>query len=347
MENLTTGYVNISNTTVDIASSSQPMWQVNFHLIAYPISALLAILLNCANLVTVPQVSNCFGENTKLCLMCLAVVDLFTGLICSTSGVLFVLVPIPQSVYYTILILCTAFVWQSMLILTLASVDRYIAVTQPLQYFVLASRKRMIVALTAVVIFPLILSAVSYLQSILRGICPPFATFCISGSITPSHVVYNIIPFTAVVITTFVNVRLVSIARRHALQIAALEAAVNSGNVALPLPTSAGMKGLKTVLAVTCVFYLAWLPSTIINILSPIPRINVPIALSLIVRYAITSNSWWNACVYWIMNKSYRNVLLKMLPFRFGTCIRSCDATAQSPLHNQVHVAYIPPRSER
>ncbi|XP_001200974.3 probable G-protein coupled receptor 21 [Strongylocentrotus purpuratus] len=227
-----------------------------------------------------------------------------------------------------------------MLILTLASGDRYVAVTRPLRYFTLASRKRMIGALTAVIIVPLFLSAGSYLQSVLTGVCNPFTSICLS-LINPSHIIYNILPFTAVVITTFMNARLVCISRRHARQIAAQEAVVNAGNIALPLPSAAGTKGLKTILVVTGVFYLAWLPGTIITFLIPIPSINVPLVLIIFVRYAITSNSWWNACVYCIMNKSYRNVLFKMLRKYVGACIRPRD-----DVHENVPVyqlPYVPP----
>ena len=247
----------------------------NFFVIGYSLNAVLCILLNIINIITVPRVKNCFGENTKICLMFLSVVDLFTGLLCSTAGVLFVYLPISKSVGDTIVILCTTFVWQSMWILTLASVDRYIAVTRPLQYYSLASRKRMVCALIAVMILALLNSGGSYLQSELTGVCHPYGTTCPS-IIKPSFIIYNFIPFTAVVVTTLVNVRLVLIARRHGRQIAALEAAVNAGNIALPPPCGAGMKGLKTVLVITTVFYLAWLPSTIINFLSPIPGIQIP-----------------------------------------------------------------------
>eukprot|EP00057_Strongylocentrotus_purpuratus_P012682 XP_011667156.1 PREDICTED: trace amine-associated receptor 1-like [Strongylocentrotus purpuratus] len=179
----------------------------------------------------------------------------------------------------------------------------------------------MVCVLIAVMILALLNSGGSYLQSELTGVCHPYGTTCPS-IIKPSFIIYNFIPFTAVLVTTIVNGRLVLIARRHARQIAAVEAAVNAGNIALPPPCGAGMKGLKTVLVITTVFYLAWLPSTIINFLSPIPGIQIPPILILFVRYAITSNSWWNAFVYWIMNKSYRNVLINLLRQQIG-CKRS------------------------
>ena len=118
--------------------------------IAYSINTLLVVVLNLINIIILPQVKQCFGENTKLCLLTLAVVDFLTGLICSSSGVIFVYVPMIKVVKIPLIISCTAFVWMSMLILTVASVDRYIAVTRPFQYPSLVSRKRMILALVFV-----------------------------------------------------------------------------------------------------------------------------------------------------------------------------------------------------
>nr|XP_054767509.1 probable G-protein coupled receptor 21 [Lytechinus pictus] len=284
----------------------------DFILYGYSISAILSILLNCISIITIPRVKDCFGENTKLCLMFLAVTDLVTGLLCSTSGVIFVYVPVTKGVADTIVVLCTAFVWQSMWILTLASVDRYIAVTRPLQYHSIVTRKMMIIALTTVMILALLNSGGSYLQSVLTGECHPFGNICLS-LIKPSFIIYALIPLTALIVTTYVNVRLVLISHSHARQIAALEAAVNAGNIAPPPPRRAGMKGLKTVLVITCMFYLAWIPGTIVSFINPIPAITVPPVITLIMRYAITSNSWWNACVYFFMNKSYRRLVFKII----------------------------------
>nr|XP_054767510.1 beta-2 adrenergic receptor-like [Lytechinus pictus] len=210
-----------------------------------------------------------------------------------------------------------SFVWQSMWILTLASVDRYIAVTRPLQYHSLMSRKKMVYSLVTVMILALLNSGGSYLQSALTGVCHPYGNECVS-IMKPDFIVYSFIPFTALVVTTSVNVRLVLISRRHARQIAALEATVNAGNIALPPPSGAGLKGLKTVLVITIVFYIAWIPKTVLNFLSPIPGIHVPPVLIIFWRYAIISNSWWNAVVYWIMNKSYRNVLIGLVRRQFA-----------------------------
>lgn len=279
--------------------------------IAYSISTLLIVVFNLINIIVIPQVKECFGENTKLCLLTLAVVDFSTGLICSSSGVIFVYVPLVEGVRMPLIVSCTAFVWMSMLILTVASVDRYIAVTRPFQYQVLMSRKRLVSALVFVTTISLTNSVASYTYSLLRNECHPFSGVC--PSIKPIFAVYNILPVVAVIVTTYVNIRLVIIARRHERQIAVLEAAVHAGDVALPPPSGAGLRGLKTVLVLTAAFYIAWLPGMIVNFLAPICSIPVHPYVTLVQRYVIICNSWWNAAVYWFLNKPYRITLIKTL----------------------------------
>ena len=299
--------------------------------IAYSISTLLIVVLNLINMIIIPQVNQCFGENTKLCLLTLTVVDFLTGLICSSSGVIFVYVPIIEAVRIPIVFSCTAFVWMSMLILTVASVDRFIAVTRPFQYHILVSRQRMIFALVFVAVIALANSGASSLHSNLRHECHPFAGIC--KSIKPSFVVYSILPFAAVIVTTYVNTRLVIIARRHERQIAALEAAVHAGRVALPPPSGAGLKGLSTVLVLTAAFYTAWLPNTIANFVAPIYSIRIPPYGTLVLRYIIICNSWWNATVYWVLNKPYRTTcvqILRRLCWRPNNRIGPAEDTGQT-----------------
>ena len=93
------------------------------------------------------------------------------------------------------------------------------------------------------------------------------------------------------IVTTYVNTRLVIIARRHERQIAALEVAVHAGRVALPPPSGAGLKGLSTVLVLTAAFYIAWLPGIIVSFVGPIYGIRIPPYVTLVLRYIIICNS--------------------------------------------------------
>ncbi|XP_071476282.1 beta-1 adrenergic receptor-like [Diadema antillarum] len=275
----------------------------------YTISTFLAIVGNVINLAVVPKLRNQFSANTKLLFVVLAVIDLLVGVICSSSGITFIVFDLPEILALLITWTCSAFVWSSMWILTIASIDRYIAVTRPLRYHTLFPRRRCAVAIASIVCISFINFGGGLLYSRISGECLPFAGICTSA-IHPSFAVYYILPFGAVIITTYANARLLMIAQRQRRRIAVISAMnrIMEGPMSDP-----GLKGLKTIVTVTLAFYVAWLPGTLASLIPTMLEVQVPPEVTLTVRYLIICNSWWNAIIYWIISPSYRRVALRLL----------------------------------
>ena len=307
---------------------------VRFHLVAYSISTVLCIVLNALNLAVVPRASNCFSENTRLCLFALSVVDLLTGVICSSAGIAFVLVRVPPALSLTVVYLCTVFVWQSMMILTLASLDRYVAVTRPLRYMQLFTHRKMIGALVVTFLATLANVGGGFLQSYVSGDCNPLINgYC--TTFKPSFASYNVLPFVAVIVSLFVNVRLFLIGLHHDRQIAMQAEAVRVNGIVPGPPRMVGIRGLKTILVLTASFYIVWLPSSITAFVPYIFNVRAPFIWTLVIRYMITCNSWFNVVVYLLMHKTYRAILRSVLIRLFPFCRSSrvnllCDNTRQN-----------------
>ena len=298
----------VSNSSI---AANQFNYPVKFHVAAYSICSLFSIFFNLINLIVIPQATQCFSDNTRLCFMFLSVIDLFTGIICSGTGVIFVFVQEPLWFRYAVNFVCTLFVTQSLLILFLASIDRYVAITVPLRYTTFFSSTKMAVALATSVALNLANSLGNLIQSQITGECHPFSRMC-SAKVKPSYAVYHVLPFSAALISISINIRMILIAHRHARQIAAQREAVLAGrNHQVEPQRHIGLRGLKSVLVVCVSFYAVWLPANITSFVGPVFGASGSAYFLLVLRYAILCNSWWNPVVYLILNQTFRTIVMK------------------------------------
>ncbi|XP_072179831.1 trace amine-associated receptor 6-like [Diadema setosum] len=312
-------FVSSTSATAENPEYLSVQWTISvISICVYSISTILAILGNVTNLIIVPKLKNQFSENTKLSFIVLAVTDLLVGLICASSGVTFSVLDLPEGLRLVITWACTAFVWTSMWVLTIASVDRYIAVTRPLRYHALFPRRRFAIMIFSIVVISFVNSGACLLHTRLSGECYPFSGICAS-TVAPSFAVYYFLPVSAECITTYVNVRLLLIARRHRRQIASRgQVAVSTAAAAEGGVPPSGLKGLKTIFVVTVAFYIAWLPSSFTSIFHLVLEVRISPILTIIIRYLIICNSWWNAIIYWIISPSYRRVAIRLLRQMIG-----------------------------
>lgn len=272
----------------------------------YSISTALILLFNAFNLLVVPRVSD-WSENTKLALLAITIVDLLTGLVCSSSGIIFHFIPRPEF-RAMIAIVCPALTWQSMWILTLTCIDRFVAVSRPLRYHTILPRRRFLTAIIIAASVALLNSSVSFIHSKVAGVCHPYSGVCASG-IRPSFVIYTVFPICGVLLTIYTNARLLWIIRKHRRQIAMQHHAVN----ALQNQPTSSTKGLKTILFITAAFYTSWIPSTLTSLISAGITQQVPPYTTIALRYLIICQSWWNAVIYWFINPPYRRVAMNVL----------------------------------
>ncbi|XP_041478092.1 probable G-protein coupled receptor 21 [Lytechinus variegatus] len=195
-----------------------------------------------------------------------------------------------------------------MWILTLSCIDRFIAVSRPLRYYVILPRRRFKILIMIITLVAILNSITSFTHSKVEGVCNPYAGVCSSG-IRPTFVIYTVFPICGVVLTIYSNVCLLWITRKHRRQIAAQRQSVNVGNSSDTPPTSS-TKGVKTVLIITAAFYISWIPSTIFGFSSAITMQQVSPYTTIALRYLIICQSWWNAVIYWFIKPPYRRVLI-------------------------------------
>ncbi|XP_022086571.1 beta-4C adrenergic receptor-like [Acanthaster planci] len=267
-----------------------------------------------------------FAEMTKIFATSLALADLCVGVLVSFSVV-------PSAVgrwlYGDVMcriigVMGTSFAMISVLSLLCVSADRYTAVTRPLRYYGLVTRRRAAVALA--VAWLSTIGANTYLavksnfiiyDEVLciclpewgnQEILPYLVTVCAIWIAVPS------------VVTVSIYVQLFRISRRHARQIAAQAAPAIQG------PRSADMRAIRTMFVVTGAFNLAYMPFLFCNIYLNISNDDLPGALKFTSMWLALSNSWWNFFIYLATSKNFRKTAFKLL------CLKCpCVLTARNP----------------
>ena len=158
---------------------------------------------------------------------------------------------------------------------------------------------------------------------------------CASTS-QPIFAIYSVLIVCGIVLTIYTNARLLWITRKHRRQIAMQHQAVNahqSGHIPDDQPTSS-LKGVKTILIITAALFTSWIPSTLSTALSSLLSKPVPPYTTLALRYLVVCQSWWNAVIYWIINPSYRLVVMNILRRMVGMDIQpQGDRSTHQPSH--------------
>lgn len=72
-------------------------------------------------------------------------------------------------------------------------------------------------------------------------------------------------------------------------------------------------KGLRTVLVMVIAYYLAWMPMLVDVCLNIIYNTKTEASFEFVTIFMAYSNSWWNALVYLLMNRTYRRAAYKII----------------------------------
>ena len=208
----------------------------------------------------------------------------------------------------------------SLYLLGIINVDRSVMISNPLRYNRIMTRRTTIITLIVITVLPpsLIVFILQIKPWPLRDIS---LVFCnghrgdLSGDILERMSLYLVIYLIPPVTVTVANVLILRIALKTALRDRTLQDMLKRGR-RVPMATSpeeAGQinrenqpgrfKCFRTVLLLTCMTYLSWLPVMLVFstsehrgwafIVANIPTI---------------CNSWWNSILYAITNKEYRRL---------------------------------------
>ena len=118
-----------------------------------------------------------------------------------------------------------------------------------------------------------------------------------------------------------VNARLSLIARRHHLQIQALQIGHNGDGVGPNnLPGQKVIKSVRVLLTIVMVLLISWTPIMILNVLSVNRSISsrIPSIIKELCMWLFYSNSFMNCLVYVAKSPDFRKALRKVLTSRLG-----------------------------
>ncbi|XP_072165984.1 probable G-protein coupled receptor 21 [Diadema setosum] len=295
--------------TADSCSPSLP-----FSLL-FVVCGLVTIFSNVVNLLALNFAQHCFSENTRLCFQAVAVIDFFVGLFCCTfHSIRFSGLSIATTRAFSItgVIFCSTLFNQSVMILACVSVDRYLAITRPLRYHTIVTRRRMIALILCGVLIGTINSASSLAHKILANVKDlKFASVEIAHN--PVLIVYFALIVISAGVTTFCNIVLVKLARRHRRRIFAQTAAHGKTSNALPpVQQPRSNKDVRTVLAVTGAFYVTWGAQVSVNFVSAVTGVEIHCIVRNVLLILVISNSFWNALIYLLINSTFRRTVILM-----------------------------------
>lgn len=349
--------LNVSVTMSSFSSSDDPGGDeavaINraLRLILVEITGALCIVLNSLNISVLSKAPQCFGESTTLLFITLGVVDLCTGVIIMVSEALYVLTNIPDTSHifcaliYPVLVL---FGILSAMLLACLSFDKLIAITRPLRYSQIVTKRRVTILVVIVVLISG-MNMVGFWVIILRSSTDIMyfheqSLYCRMRlesnegtrvkAITILQTFGFICMFLPLIIVTFVNCRLLVIVyhqkqrltrrdqrnngiRSHVrfalINLKALRRHPESRDNHTRQRRRSHYKGLRTVLVMVIAYYLAWMPLLIDISINIILNTATSATLEFVTFFMAYSNSWWNALVYLFMNSTYRTAAYRII----------------------------------
>ncbi|XP_071792125.1 beta-4C adrenergic receptor-like [Asterias amurensis] len=280
-------------------------------------NGLAIVIANTLNIVVVGR-ARIGSEPARVFIVSLALADILVGALAFTStlpsgydGFPFsdALCRITGSVFAVGLLLSVFF-------LVNISVDRFVAITIPLRYEALITRKR---AFITVCVAWVAISGISLVTTLLTDVMKynRATFFCEPSFEDPSFPLSLFIVImwwimNGSLIMMMINGHLFRVAHRHSKIIASqgLAAVVESNKRQRQQRWSrvarTDMKALRMCLAVTLAFNCAWIPTLCLDFYKFIRKENAAPAVEFAVTWLSLSNSWWNFLIYSCLNKQFR-----------------------------------------
>ncbi|XP_072028052.1 beta-1 adrenergic receptor-like [Amphiura filiformis] len=283
-----------------------------FRITIVSVNAVLIIAGNILNLIVLPRLKNT-NETTKVYLLSLAIVDLTTGLQTSVFGVGTAIAAKwifgrTMCVVIGVLIISTG--GTSFIVLCLMSADRYVAITKPLQYSQLTSRKRAIMLIcTCLIPYPVNIYFLSTINDLFDNVTySPGKGQCLVDFGNPEIAALSISELSIfilcpIVVFALVYLRILLIAWKAAKNI---DSQTPSGQQRGRIFSRSEWRATRTTLLITCAFSLAWLPFPITGIWEASTGARLTPTAAFLVTLLPAFNAWWNVVIYSVMNREYR-----------------------------------------
>ncbi len=280
------------------------------------LNSLLIIPGNIINILVLSKLQN-ITRTTRLLLVCLAVVDLSTGIV---NAIFSLPSAITQRwIFGDFLCKCIGLAYpitcdSSLVFITLITIDRFVAITKPLHYNRIMTMKRV---LSFMVFFSVVISCCLY---ILCSVNDPFDNIrfmpdtaacmiyfahpCVSTKTIICFCFFVLLPFSIIFV---LYVHILRIAYRAAREVQNLNPTRGDQKARVKTFSRQEWKATKTTLVVTGAFSSAWLPlliSTIYSAAVGVQRLEPGVEFFVVILP--TMNSWWNFFIYSVMNRQFR-----------------------------------------
>ncbi|XP_071803679.1 octopamine receptor beta-1R-like [Asterias amurensis] len=289
------------------------------------IDFILTLFGNILTIIVTRKVEE-FSDSTKIFITSLAVADLGVTVVAVTSftAEVYGRWPFPEWICQVSFLSFYIFTAVSVIMIVIMTVDRLVAVVKPLRHSLILTKRRSIVAAVCVW-FCCILSASSttFLNTVEYNEC---SAICWTKGRSIAQTIASVMLFyiTPLICILIMNIRLLMIARRHALHFRRVRVAASLPNTAdqpkHPPPRNVRGKAVGVISLVTLAFALSWsvyqvcLVHSAFSDGSPFPE-----SVEFVAVWLGLTNSWWNVIIYSIMNRNFRNhlksVLLRLFPW--------------------------------
>ncbi|XP_072039167.1 trace amine-associated receptor 9-like [Amphiura filiformis] len=301
--------------------------------------AIFTILANFVCIYVIRH-TNAMSDGAKVFMVSMAVSDLFVGVIAffSIAPAFLGWWPWGDSLCIMTAAFVTIFCLTSVSSLMCVSIDRIIAVCNPLRYPSLVTRKRSLVV-TTIVWF----SSFSIIAG-LWHISPPVEynnasvtcawmweddTQCLPVAICICLSLF-VVPC---IIMIVLYLKLFLISQKHVRRIAASSMTPDSiRRSSSQRSTSSGNrftndhKAIKMFFVVTFAFTVAWAPYSISSLFGCLTGVTIPEWSKFLVHWLAFSNSWFNVIIYVCMNTALRNTAVSLLRRNKQCCCGCCDS---------------------
>ncbi|XP_072042752.1 histamine H2 receptor-like [Amphiura filiformis] len=304
-----------------------------FNILAAIIVATIFIVIIIGNLfvlLTLRQVdSSGFNDVTKLFMKSLTISDLLVGIFIvlpnigkwANGGEW----PSEYGVYFPAFYLKVHIVVliSGLLSLLVITVERYVAVSWSLRYQTLLTPKKARMIVAAVWFMSIIFALAAKSSSndvssdadnnatVSQSVSSDYKDGTIEQRVvteeSTTSLWANFFLLVAVPITTIIvlSIKLYIIARKHARRI--------NDQQRQFIVAKKDYKGAVTFFIVAGGFAVAWLPNFILSLYLSYTNSTVDPVLYFFVRIFIYSNSWWNVCIYYFRNRSFRHAARRKL----------------------------------
>ncbi len=289
------------------------------------IDFILTLFGNILTIIVTRKVEE-FSHSTKIFITSLAVADLGVTVVAATSFIAEVYGkwPFPGWICKISFLGFYVFTAVSVIMIIIMTVDRLVAVVKPLRHSLILTERRSNVA-AVLVWFCCILSAsfTTFFNKVEYSEC---SAICMTKGRSVTQTISSVLLFFIIplICILLMNIRLLLVARRHALHFRRVRVAATLPNTAdqpkHPPPRNVRGKAVGVISLVTLAFALSWSAYQVLLIHSAFSNgVPFPESVEFIAVWLGLTNSWWNVIIYSIMNRNFRNhlksVLLRFFPW--------------------------------